>query len=124
MIQTIASSSSRDMKTTLLDGNSNRGKALINNSCEYSTIVFNCDTHSLIGYVHQLPEVQLSQFKKAISALSPGISHSSDVQLFSLNEAQAREGKPVVSPATFLDMNSIHLVNDPFKVWEERMIFL
>ncbi|MQM02226.1 hypothetical protein Taro_034990 [Colocasia esculenta] len=40
--------------------------------------------------------------------------------LFTLNEAQAREGKPAVSPATFLDMNSIHLVNDPFKVWEER----
>ncbi|MQM14018.1 hypothetical protein Taro_046946 [Colocasia esculenta] len=41
-------------------------------------------------------------------------------QLFALNEAQAREGKPAISPATFLDMNSIHLVNDPFKVWEER----
>ncbi|MQM12212.1 hypothetical protein Taro_045129 [Colocasia esculenta] len=41
-------------------------------------------------------------------------------ELFTLNEAQAKEGKPAVSPATFLDMNSIHLVNDPFKVWEER----
>ncbi|MQL70439.1 hypothetical protein Taro_002752 [Colocasia esculenta] len=41
-------------------------------------------------------------------------------QLFALNEAQAREGKPAISAATFLDMNSIHLVDDPFKVWEER----
>ncbi|MQL71665.1 hypothetical protein Taro_004007 [Colocasia esculenta] len=41
-------------------------------------------------------------------------------QLFELNEAQAREGKPAISPATFLDMNSIHLFDDPFKVWEER----
>ncbi|MQL84701.1 hypothetical protein Taro_017213 [Colocasia esculenta] len=41
-------------------------------------------------------------------------------QLSALNEAQAREGKLAISPATFLDMNSIHLVNDPFKVWEER----
>ncbi|MQL89703.1 hypothetical protein Taro_022283 [Colocasia esculenta] len=165
-------------------------------------------------YVHRLPEVQLSQFKRAISALTPGISQSSDIQvdfatlhvpdeialpqihfhvmessvgsiifecfarvmgriqvqkgylvafprflfreyhqghvsaevlapilsecerltssewskfyplsaqqLFSLNEAQAREGKPAISPATFLDMNSINLINDPFKVWEER----
>ncbi|MQM16778.1 hypothetical protein Taro_049740 [Colocasia esculenta] len=137
----------------------------------------------ILRYVHRLPEVQLSQFRKAISALTPDISHSSDVQvdfatfqvpeeiallqihflvmessvgsiiferfarvigrirvqkgclvafprflfreyhqghLFALNEAQAREGKPAISPATFLDMNSIHLVNDPFKVWEER----
>ncbi|MQL99152.1 hypothetical protein Taro_031876 [Colocasia esculenta] len=104
-------------------------------------------------YVHRLPDVQLCQFKRAISALSPDISHTSDVQghvsaevlapilsecerltssewskfyplsaqqLFDINEAQAREGKPAISPATFLDMNSIHLVNDPFKVWEER----
>ncbi|MQM16028.1 hypothetical protein Taro_048983 [Colocasia esculenta] len=165
-------------------------------------------------YVHRLPEVQLSQFKRAISALTPDISHTSDVQvdfatlqvpeeialplihflvmessvgsiiferfarvmgrikvqkgclvafprflfreyhqghvsaevlapilsecerltssdwskfyplsaqqLFEINEAQAREGKPTISPATFLDMNSIHLVDDPFKVWEER----
>ncbi|MQM03209.1 hypothetical protein Taro_035984 [Colocasia esculenta] len=41
-------------------------------------------------------------------------------QLFDINEAQAREGKPAISPATFLDMNSIHLIDDPFKVWEER----
>ncbi|MQM09785.1 hypothetical protein Taro_042658 [Colocasia esculenta] len=41
-------------------------------------------------------------------------------QLSALNEAQAREGKPAISPATFLDMNSINLVADPFKVWEER----
>ncbi|MQL94935.1 hypothetical protein Taro_027599 [Colocasia esculenta] len=41
-------------------------------------------------------------------------------QLSTLNEAQAREGKPAISPATFLDMNSINLVHDPFKVWEER----
>ncbi|MQM00106.1 hypothetical protein Taro_032838 [Colocasia esculenta] len=41
-------------------------------------------------------------------------------QLFEINEAQVREGKPTISPATFLDMNSIHLVDDPFKVWEER----
>ncbi|MQM09365.1 hypothetical protein Taro_042232 [Colocasia esculenta] len=41
-------------------------------------------------------------------------------QLSALNEAQAREGKPDISPATFLDMNSINLVDDPFKVWEER----
>ncbi|MQM10181.1 hypothetical protein Taro_043071 [Colocasia esculenta] len=41
-------------------------------------------------------------------------------QLFALNEAQAREGKLAISQATFLDMNSIHLVDDPFKVWEER----
>ncbi|MQL77423.1 hypothetical protein Taro_009827 [Colocasia esculenta] len=71
-------------------------------------------------YVHRLPEVQLCQFKRAISALSPDISHTSSVQLFDINEAHAREGKPTISPATFLDMNSIHLVDDPFKVWEER----
>ncbi|MQM22265.1 hypothetical protein Taro_055315 [Colocasia esculenta] len=165
-------------------------------------------------YVHRLPEVQLSQFRNAISALTPDISQTSDVQvdfatlqvpdeialpqihflvmessigsiiferfarvmgrikvqkdclvafprllfreyhqghvsaevlapilsecerltssewskfyplsaqqLFEINEAQAREGKPAISPATFLDMNSIHLVDDPFKVWEER----
>ncbi|MQL78473.1 hypothetical protein Taro_010899 [Colocasia esculenta] len=41
-------------------------------------------------------------------------------QLFEINEAQVREGKPAISPATFLDMNSIHLFDDPFKVWEER----
>ncbi|MQL96277.1 hypothetical protein Taro_028952 [Colocasia esculenta] len=41
-------------------------------------------------------------------------------KLFEINEARAREGKPAISPATFLDMNSIHLVDDPFKVWEER----
>ncbi|MQM18090.1 hypothetical protein Taro_051075, partial [Colocasia esculenta] len=165
-------------------------------------------------YVHRLLDVQLSQFKRAISALTPDISHTSDVQvdfatlqvpeeidlpqihflvmessvgsiiferfarvmgrikvqkgclvafprflfreyhqghvsaevlapilsecerltssawskfyplsaqqLFEINEAQARDGKPAISPATFLDMNSIHLVDDPFKVWEER----
>ncbi|MQM16530.1 hypothetical protein Taro_049487 [Colocasia esculenta] len=165
-------------------------------------------------YIHRLPEAQLCQFRKAISALTPDISQSSDIQvdfatlqipeeialpqihflvmessvgsiifecfarvlgrikvqkgylvsftrflfreyhqghvsaevlspilsecerltssewskfypllaqqLFALNEAQAREGKPAISPATFLDMNSINLVNDPFKVWEER----
>ncbi|MQM09760.1 hypothetical protein Taro_042634 [Colocasia esculenta] len=165
-------------------------------------------------YIHRLPEVQLCQFRKAISALSPVISHTSDIQvdfatlqipeeialpqihflvmessvgsiiferfarvlgrikvqkgylvsfsrflfreyhqghvkaevispilsecerltssewskfyplsaqqLSELNEAQAREGKPAISPATFLDMNSINLVDDPFKVWEER----
>ncbi|MQM00002.1 hypothetical protein Taro_032733 [Colocasia esculenta] len=104
-------------------------------------------------YINNLPEVQLSQFKRAISALAPAISHTSDVQghvsaevlapilsecerltssewskfyplsaqqLLDINEAQAREGKPAISPATFLDMNSIHLVDDPFKVWEER----
>ncbi|MQL79049.1 hypothetical protein Taro_011491 [Colocasia esculenta] len=165
-------------------------------------------------YIHRLPEVQLCQFRKTISALTPDISQSSDVQvdfatlqipeeialpqihflvmessvgsiifehfarvmgrikvqkdylvaftrflfreyhqghvsaevlapilsecerltssewskfyplsaqqLFELNEALAREGKPAISPATFLDMNSIHLVDDPFKVWEER----
>ncbi|MQM12999.1 hypothetical protein Taro_045919 [Colocasia esculenta] len=168
----------------------------------------------ILRYVHRLPEVQLSQFRKAISALTPDISHTSDdqvdfatlqmpeeialpqihflvmessvgsiiferfarvmgrirvqkgclvafprflfreyhqgnvsakvlapilsecerltssewskfyplsaQQLFALNEALAREGKLAISPATFLDMNSIHLVNDPFKVWEER----
>ncbi|MQL91359.1 hypothetical protein Taro_023972, partial [Colocasia esculenta] len=107
----------------------------------------------IIRYVHRLPEVQLSQFRKAILALTPDISQTSDVQghvsaevlapilsecerltssewskfyplsaqqLFALNEAQAKEGKPAISPATFLDMNSIHLVDDPFKVWEER----
>ncbi|MQL88566.1 hypothetical protein Taro_021135 [Colocasia esculenta] len=42
-------------------------------------------------------------------------------QLLTLNEAQAREGKSAVSPASFLDMNSIHLVNDPFKVWDESV---
>ncbi|MQM21716.1 hypothetical protein Taro_054760 [Colocasia esculenta] len=167
----------------------------------------------ILRYVHNLPEVQLSQFRKAISDLTLGISHTLDVQidfatllvpeeialpqihflvmessvgsiiferfarvmgrikvqkgclvafprflfreyhqgqvsaevlasilsecerltssewskfyplsaqqLFALNEAQAREGKPAISPST-LDMNSIHLVNDPFKVWEER----
>ncbi|MQL88511.1 hypothetical protein Taro_021072 [Colocasia esculenta] len=41
-------------------------------------------------------------------------------QLFEINEVQVREGKPAISPATFWDMNSIHLVDDPFKVWEER----
>ncbi|MQM10909.1 hypothetical protein Taro_043810 [Colocasia esculenta] len=30
------------------------------------------------------------------------------------------EGKPLVSAATFLDMNSIHLVLDPFRTWVER----
>ncbi|MQL78709.1 hypothetical protein Taro_011146 [Colocasia esculenta] len=34
----------------------------------------------ILRYVHRLPEVQLSQFRKAISALSPDISHTSDVQ--------------------------------------------
>ncbi|MQM11559.1 hypothetical protein Taro_044463, partial [Colocasia esculenta] len=41
-------------------------------------------------------------------------------QLAHLNAAQAREGKAPVSPATFLDMNSIHLVLDPYKLWAER----
>ncbi|MQM02038.1 hypothetical protein Taro_034798 [Colocasia esculenta] len=74
----------------------------------------------ILRYINNLPEVQLSQFKRAISALAPAISHTSNVQLIALNEAQASEGKHAVSPATFLDMNFIHLVNDPFKVWEER----
>ncbi|MQL72660.1 hypothetical protein Taro_004979 [Colocasia esculenta] len=41
-------------------------------------------------------------------------------QLSDLNESQAREGKPPLSAATFLDMNSIHLVNDPFQTWVEQ----
>ncbi|MQM20444.1 hypothetical protein Taro_053464 [Colocasia esculenta] len=41
-------------------------------------------------------------------------------QLSVLNECQAREGHPLVSKATFLDMNSIHLVQDPFRIWVER----
>ncbi|MQL71932.1 hypothetical protein Taro_004266 [Colocasia esculenta] len=40
-------------------------------------------------------------------------------QLSVLNECQAREGHPPVSEATFLDMNSIHLVQDPFRIWVE-----
>ncbi|MQL91034.1 hypothetical protein Taro_023639 [Colocasia esculenta] len=41
-------------------------------------------------------------------------------QLSDLNDSQAKEGHPPVSPATFLDMNSIHLVQDPFRTWVER----
>ncbi|MQL69285.1 hypothetical protein Taro_001572 [Colocasia esculenta] len=41
-------------------------------------------------------------------------------QLSVLNECQAREGHPPVSEATFLDMNSIHLVQDPFQILVER----
>ncbi|MQM00823.1 hypothetical protein Taro_033574 [Colocasia esculenta] len=41
-------------------------------------------------------------------------------QLSDVNESQAREGNPPVSAATFLDMNSIHLVTDPFQTWVER----
>ncbi|MQM11144.1 hypothetical protein Taro_044047 [Colocasia esculenta] len=41
-------------------------------------------------------------------------------QLLVLNECQAREGHPPVSEAIFLDMNSIHLVQDPFQIWVER----
>ncbi|MQL98455.1 hypothetical protein Taro_031162 [Colocasia esculenta] len=41
-------------------------------------------------------------------------------QLLALNECQAREGHPLVLEATFLDMSSIHLVQDPFQIWVER----
>ncbi|MQM08936.1 hypothetical protein Taro_041796 [Colocasia esculenta] len=41
-------------------------------------------------------------------------------QLDDLNASQAREHKPSVLAAEFLDMNSIHLVRDPFAVWVER----
>ncbi|MQM14547.1 hypothetical protein Taro_047482 [Colocasia esculenta] len=68
-------------------------------------------------YLNRLPEVQLSQFKRSIKVLS---SSEQSEGLAHLNAAQAREGKAPVSPATFLDMNSIHLVLDPYKLWAER----
>ncbi|MQM09509.1 hypothetical protein Taro_042383, partial [Colocasia esculenta] len=41
-------------------------------------------------------------------------------QLLEHNESQAREGHSPISTATFLDMNSIHLVQDPFQIWVEH----
>ncbi|MQL72024.1 hypothetical protein Taro_004356 [Colocasia esculenta] len=41
-------------------------------------------------------------------------------QLSDLNESHARVGEPLISEATFLDMNSIYLVNDPYLTWVER----
>ncbi|MQM03269.1 hypothetical protein Taro_036046 [Colocasia esculenta] len=36
---------------------------------------------AILRYVHRLPEVQLSQFKQAIKALSPGIAHTEAVRI-------------------------------------------
>ncbi|MQL78842.1 hypothetical protein Taro_011272 [Colocasia esculenta] len=41
-------------------------------------------------------------------------------QLSDTNVTLAREGRHPISAATFLDMNSLHLVNDPLQIWVER----
>ncbi|MQM22000.1 hypothetical protein Taro_055047 [Colocasia esculenta] len=41
-------------------------------------------------------------------------------QLVDLNASQARSNQPPLSGAEFLDLNSIHLVRDPFDTWVER----
>ncbi|MQL89637.1 hypothetical protein Taro_022214 [Colocasia esculenta] len=41
-------------------------------------------------------------------------------QLSHVNESLAKEGKSQISAAQFLDMNSIHLVHDPYQTWIER----
>ncbi|MQM20476.1 hypothetical protein Taro_053496, partial [Colocasia esculenta] len=41
-------------------------------------------------------------------------------QLLDLNASQARSNQPPLSAAEFLDLNSIHLVRDPFDMWVER----
>ncbi|MQL84411.1 hypothetical protein Taro_016917 [Colocasia esculenta] len=40
-------------------------------------------------------------------------------QLSDTNATLAREGHPPISAATFMDMNSLHLVNDPLQTWVE-----
>ncbi|MQL68389.1 hypothetical protein Taro_000689 [Colocasia esculenta] len=41
-------------------------------------------------------------------------------QLSHVNESLAKEGQSQISAAQFLDMNSIHLVHDPYQTWIER----
>ncbi|MQM13966.1 hypothetical protein Taro_046893, partial [Colocasia esculenta] len=41
-------------------------------------------------------------------------------QLLDLNASLARSNQPPLSAAHFLDLNSIHLVRDPFDMWVER----
>ncbi|MQL73504.1 hypothetical protein Taro_005862 [Colocasia esculenta] len=41
-------------------------------------------------------------------------------QLFNLNLSLARSNKPTLSADEFLDLNSIHLVQDPFSIWVQR----
>ncbi|MQL99052.1 hypothetical protein Taro_031766 [Colocasia esculenta] len=41
-------------------------------------------------------------------------------QLLDLNASQARSNQPPLSAVKFLDLNSIHLVRDPFDMWVER----
>ncbi|MQM14057.1 hypothetical protein Taro_046988 [Colocasia esculenta] len=74
---------------------------------------------SFITIISETAQLDSPFIEKIKDEFEEGILRSV-LKLFTLNEAQAREGKPAVSLATFLDMNSIHLVNDPFKVWEER----
>ncbi|MQL84393.1 hypothetical protein Taro_016894 [Colocasia esculenta] len=59
------------------------------------------------SYLNNLPEVQLGQLRQVISLLD-------------LNASQARSNQPPLSAAEFLDLNSIHLVRDPFDMWVER----
>ncbi|MQM09885.1 hypothetical protein Taro_042766 [Colocasia esculenta] len=71
-------------------------------------------------YLNNLPEIQLGQFRQAIRNLGSHGAHTEAIKLADLNASQAKINKPPVSTADFLDMNSIHLVRDPFAIWVER----
>ncbi|MQL69673.1 hypothetical protein Taro_001980 [Colocasia esculenta] len=89
------------------------------------------------GYLvafHRFPFREYHQGHVSVDVLAPALSECerlsstdwirfyplSAQQLTDINDSQAREGNPPVSAVAFLDMNSIHLVNDPFQTWVER----
>ncbi|MQL97027.1 hypothetical protein Taro_029710 [Colocasia esculenta] len=73
-----------------------------------------------LGHIHaKILAPALSECERLTPAGWAKFYPLSAQQLSYTNVTLAREGRPPISAATFLDMNSLHLVNDPLQIWVE-----